>query len=118
MRKAQSRQIVTVGFAAAGTMPHPGVLAKTRLKKAGGSLVMTVPASARNLLNLVEGQEMAVSVEGSKVVMEPMPTAKAMRVRQPKYTLDELVAGMNPDAHRTEEERAWMEEPPAGREIW
>lgn len=117
-RDARSGQFVTVGFATSGPMPGAGFLAKTRLKKAGGSLVMTVPASARNLLHLTEGQEMAVSVEGSKVVMEPMPRAKAMRVRRPKYTLDELVAGMNPDAPPSDEERAWMDAPPAGREAW
>lgn len=109
---------VIVGFATSGPMPGSGFLAKTRLKKAGGSLVMTVPASARNLLNLAEGQEMAVSVEGTRVIAEPVSSAKPMRVRRPKYTLDELVAGMNPDAPLTDEERAWMDEPPMGREIW
>lgn len=95
-----------------------GFLAKTRLKKAGGSLVMTVPASARNLLNLSEGQEMAVSVEGDRVIVEPVRPAKSMRIQRPKYSLDELIAGMHPDTPLTDEERAWMNEPPSGREIW
>ena len=116
-RNARSGQFV-IGFATSGPMPGAGFLAKTRLKKAGGSLVVTMPAAARNLLHLTEGQEMAVSVEGSKVVMEPMPTAKPLRVRRPKYTLEELVAGMNPDAPLSDEERAWMDAPPVGREIW
>jgi antitoxin ChpS len=94
------------------------VLAKTRLKKSGGSLVVTVPASARNLLHLTEGQEMAVSVEGTRVVMEPVAAQPPTRVRRPKYTLDELVAGMDADAPLTDEERAWLEAPPAGREAW
>ena len=79
---------------------------------------MTVPASARNLLQLVEGQEMSVSVEGTRVVIEPVTAATPTRVRGPKYALDELVAGMDPDAPLTAEERAWMDEPPVGREIW
>jgi antitoxin ChpS len=79
---------------------------------------MTVPAPARKLLHLTEGQEMAVSVEGSKVIMEPAPVGEVMQTRQPKYTLDELVAGMNPDAPLTDEERAWTDALPAGREIW
>jgi antitoxin ChpS len=95
-----------------------GALATTRLKRAGGSLVVTVPASARNLLNLTEGQEMSVSVVGSTVVLEPMPTARPMRVRRPKYTLDELVADANPDAGLSDEERAWQDEKPMGREVW
>ena len=99
-------------------MPATGFLAKTRLKKAGGSLVMTMPASARNLLRLTEGQEMAVSVQGTKVVLEPMPTRKPMQVRRPKYTLDELVAGMDPDVSPEDAENPWMDAAPAGREIW
>jgi antitoxin ChpS len=116
-RSVRSGGFVTLGVATSGLASDTGFLAKTRLKKAGGSLVMTVPASARNLLHLTEGQEMAVSVEGSRMVMEPMPRA-LLRVRRPKYTLDELVAGMNPDAPLTEEVSAWADEPPAGREIW
>lgn len=95
-----------------------GTLAKTRLKRAGGSLVVTVPASARNLLNLTEGQEMSVSVVGSTVVLEPIPTARPLRARPPKYTLDELVATANLDADLSDEERAWHDVPPVGRETW
>jgi len=95
-----------------------GVLAKTTLKRAGGSLVVTVPASARNLLELTEGQEMSVSVVGSAVVFEPTPKPRSMHVRRPKYTLDELVADANPDAGLSDEERAWQDEPPVGREVW
>jgi antitoxin ChpS len=117
-RHVGSGRFVTAGLATSGPTSGTGFLAKTRLKKSGGSLVMTVPAPARNLLHLTEGQEMAVSVEGSKVIMEPVPVGRPVRARRPKYTLDELVAGMNPDVPLTDEERAWMDEPPAGREIW
>ncbi len=44
----------------------------SRLKKAGGSLVLTVPAAARNMLGLTEGQEMIVSVKGRQVIAEPV----------------------------------------------
>ena len=95
------------------------VLTHTTLKKAGGSLVMTVPAPARHALGLAEGTEMSVAVEGSRLVLEAVAPAQAdLRVRRPKYTLDELVAGMNPDAPLTAEEQEWMEAAPAGREIW
>ncbi|HEY0919390.1 hypothetical protein [Devosia sp.] len=96
-----------------------GYLATTRLKKAGGSLVMTVPAAARDLLRLTEGQEMMVSVEGAKVIVEPMPApTPAVHVRRPKYTLEELLADADPQAPLSEEERAWHDTPPAGRETW
>jgi antitoxin ChpS len=117
-RSAISGQFISAGFATTGPALPPGVLGSTKLKKAGGSLVATVPAAARNLLHLQEGQEMIVKVEGHRVVMEPMAAARPMRARAPKYTLDELLAGANPDAPMNEEERAWHDEPPAGREIW
>ncbi|MBN9308894.1 antitoxin [Devosia sp.] len=93
------------------------VLAHTRLKKAGGSLVVTVPAAARRLLHLSDGQEMAVSVEGSKVVLVPVVEEKSMHARRPKYTLDELLAESRP-AELTEEERAWHDGLPVGQESW
>lgn len=110
-RSAQSGRFVTAGFTL-------GPLGSTRLKKSGGSLVATVPAAARNLLQLQEGQDMAVTVEGNRVILEPISTAPAVGVRRPKYTLEELLAGSDPEAPRTEDERAWQDEPPAGREIW
>jgi antitoxin ChpS len=116
-RNQQSGQSRAVS-AVTGPKRSAGFLATTRLKKSGGSLVMTVPAPARKLLHLTEGQEMAVSVEGSKVIVEPASAGKVMQTRQPKYTLDELVAGMNPDTPLTNEERAWTDASPAGREIW
>ncbi len=94
-----------------------GVLARTRLKKAGGSLVVTMPAAARNLLHLHEGQELAISVEGSRVVMEPVSEPSPVRVRRPKYTLDELLAA-TADAPLTDDERDWQDAPAAGRETW
>lgn len=125
-RKASSRtakrsnrdgRFVTVGFATGPALP-PGVVASTRLKKAGGSLVATVPAAARHMLHLTEGQELAVKVEGSKLTMEPMPKATPQRVRRPRYTLDELVAGMEPAAAMSDDEKAWNDAPAAGREVW
>ncbi|WP_354040332.1 AbrB/MazE/SpoVT family DNA-binding domain-containing protein [Devosia sp. UYZn731] len=94
------------------------IRASAVLKKAGGSLVMTLPAAVRKALGLTEGAELSLAVEGSRVVMEPVTATVMQRVRRPKYTLDELVAGMNPEAPMTEEERSWYDAAPVGREIW
>lgn len=83
---------------------------KAVLKKAGGSLVMTVPAAARNTLHLHEGQEMAVTVEGERLVLEPA-------VKRRKYTLDDLLAQCDFDTPYSDEERAWLDAPPVGREM-
>ena len=61
---------------------------------------------------------MSLVEDGSRVMAEPLETVAAPRFRKPKYTLDELVAGMNPDAPLTENERAWVNDPAKGREVW
>jgi antitoxin ChpS len=37
--------------------------------------------------------------------------------RKPKYTLEELVAQCDPNAPLSEEDRAWLDAPPVGREV-
>lgn len=105
----------------AGPLPAARVakaIQTIKLKKAGGSLMMTVPASARDALHLSEGQEMTVAVEGESLVLKPVAKVSAALIRKPRYTLDELVAQCSPNAALTDEERAWMDEPAAGNETW
>jgi antitoxin ChpS len=95
------------------------IRAKTSLKPAGGSLVMTVPAVVRKALGYTQGTELAVSVDDGKMIIEAVEPAKpALRVRRPKYTLDELLNDTNSDTPMTDEERAWQNAAPVGREIW
>jgi antitoxin ChpS len=89
-------------------------LAKSVLKKSGGSLVVTVPASARKALKLEAGTALNVSVEGERLIFEPD------RAARPKYTLAQLLAeekaaGIQP---RKRVNRAWLNMKPVGREIW
>lgn len=93
------------------------VLGTTRLKRAGGSLMTTIPSAARNMLHLTEGQEMTVSVEGARVVLEPV-AASAKRVRVPRYTLDELVSQCEAEPMVSDETRVWQDAPAEGREVW
>ena len=72
---------------------------------------MTVPARARDALQLTEGQQMTVSVEGTRLVLEPSQPAR------PAYTLDELLAQCDFDQPYSDEERAWLDAPPVGREL-
>ena len=85
-------------------------LTRAVLKKAGGSLVVTVPASARDALHLTAGMEMSVSVDGDKLVLEPARP-------RPKYTIDELIAKCDLDAPYPDEAREWIDAPPVGREL-
>lgn len=88
-----------------------GLTSRTTLKKAGGSLIMTVPARARDALHLTEGQELTVAVDGNRLVLEP---AKPQR---PSYTLDALLADCDFDQPYSDEERAWIDAEPVGREL-
>ena len=85
----------------------------TTVKKAGGSLMVTVPAPLRDALRLSEGQELTVTVEGGRLVYE----AKARRRRRSKYTLEELLAQCDFSQPYSEEELAWLNAPPVGREV-
>lgn len=108
-RIARNGQFRSMHSAKGDALP-PGVLGHTRLKKSGGSLIATVPASARDTLHLHEGQEMAVMVEGETLVLKPA-------VQRPKYTLEELLAQCDFDAPYSDEERAWLDAEPVGREL-
>ncbi|GAK71795.1 putative toxin-antitoxin system antitoxin component [Agrobacterium rubi TR3 = NBRC 13261] len=91
----------------------------SKLKRAGGSLVLTVPAAARNMLGLTEGQEMIVSVRGRQVIAEAAPSSSGtIKVRQPKYTLDELLNGHDANSPLTPEQEAWVNAPAVGNEVW
>ncbi|WP_366656896.1 hypothetical protein [Fodinicurvata sp. EGI_FJ10296] len=102
----------------AGSATDKRVVGKSRVKKSGGSLITTIPIAARNLAHVEDGQEWAFSVEGRRIIMEPVEKEKPVRVRRPRYTLDELLDGSNPDVPMTDEEKAWDDAPAMGREAW
>ena len=81
------------------------------LKKAGGSLIVTVPARARDALHLSAGQEMLVAVEGNRLVLE------VSRRSRPKYSIDELIAKCDPSAPYPDGAREWIDAPAVGREL-
>lgn len=78
------------------------------LKKAGGSLIVTVPASIRDALHLAEGQHLDVGLDDGAIVLRPA---------RPRYSLEELVAKCDFDQPYSDEERAWLDKAPAGREL-
>jgi len=86
------------------------IAVRTTLKKAGGSVVMTVPASVRHELNLAAGDAVNVTAEKGRVIVEP--------VRRLKPTLEDILLKCNPDAPLSAEEQAWRDDKPVGGEIW
>ncbi len=72
--------------------------------KWGNSLGIRLPRHIADLLNLSLKDRMSCSIEDGKLVLEP--------IRQPKYTLEELLAGIEEPG----EEVSWGK--PQGKEAW
>src|SRR5579885_553819 len=79
------------------------------LRRAGGSLTLTIPRAVVKALGLVEGARIGVSVDEGRLIAEP--------ARSRRFTLDELLAQCDPNASLTAEDQAWLSDPPAGDEL-
>lgn len=75
------------------------------LRKAGGSLVMTVPRAFVEQNGLSEGSKVELHILGKKMIVE-VPT-------RPQYKLEDLLAEMPDVLPRVE---GWDEMPPSGLE--
>jgi antitoxin ChpS len=81
----------------------------TNLRKVGGSIMLAVPRALLDILRLQPGARVGIAVQSGRLVVEPHP--------RPRYTLDELLAQCDPQSPRSKEEREWLEDKPAGREL-
>jgi antitoxin ChpS len=72
------------------------------LRRAGGSLVLTIPRTYTRALGLTEGERVGVSVAEGKLVVDP-----ATRQR-PRYRLSDLVAECDPAGALTAEDEHWL----------
>lgn len=79
------------------------------LRKVGGSVMLALPPAILDLLRLRPGAKVDVAVQSGRLVVQPQ--------RRPRYTLDELLAQCNPKRSRSNEEREWVRDKPAGREL-
>ena len=81
----------------------------TNLRKVGGSVMLAVPRAVLDVLGLRPGAKVGIAIERGRLVVEPP--------KRPRYTLDELLAQCNSKAHRTKEEREWLDNKRVGREL-
>jgi len=81
----------------------------TSLRKVGGSVMLAVPPALLDILGLRPGVKVGMAVESGRLVVEPR--------QRPRYTLDELLARCDPKAARSQEDREWLDNKPAGAEI-
>lgn len=80
----------------------------TNLRKVGGSVMLAVPPAILDLLHLHAGATVGIAVDAGRLVVEPSP--------QPHYTLDELLALCDASAELSDEDRAWLDDKPVGKE--
>jgi antitoxin ChpS len=81
----------------------------TTLRKVGGSIMMVVPPAILDQLQLQVGAAVALTVDGERLIVEPP--------RKPRYTLDELLEQCDSNVPLSDEDRAWMNLRPVGKEL-
>ncbi len=79
------------------------------LRKVGGSVMLALPPAFLESTSLAAGRQVAVSMEGDRLVIEPQ--------KRPRHTLSELLAQCDADAPMSDEEREWLESGRTGQEI-
>jgi antitoxin ChpS len=81
----------------------------TTLRNVGGSVMFAIPKSILEGLGLSPNTQVGLSVSDGRLIVEPHP--------RPRYTLAELIEQCDLSAPTTEENQAWLEAKPTGREI-
>lgn len=80
----------------------------TNLRKVGGSVMLAVPPTLLDLLDLQAGAQVDIGIEAGRLVVVPRP--------RPRYALEDLLAQCDPSAP-DETDRDWLDSPPVGREL-
>lgn len=79
------------------------------LRTVGGSVVMAIPKRLLELVHLQTGAQVNIDVQDGKLIVAP--------VKKAHYTMAQLLAQCDGTRPMTEEERDWLDAPPAGLEI-
>lgn len=81
----------------------------TNLRKVGGSVMLAVPPSLLDVLNLSAGAKVGLAVNNGKLVVEPQD--------RPRYSMAELLAASDYSQPQPPEEREWVDAPSVGDEL-
>lgn len=81
-----------------------------QFRKWGNSLAVRIPKSVADAIGASDGKRVELTVRNGALVLQPLAKPK----RKPRYSLDELLAGMTRD--NVPRETAWG--PPRGNEVW
>ena len=81
------------------------------LKKWGNSLAARIPAAIVKTLKIGVDQKVEIEAEDGKIILTP--------IKEMEYNLDELLGQCSEDQFALDDEdRAWVEAQPVGKEIW
>lgn len=81
----------------------------THLRKVGGSVMLAVPRTLLDVLDLRPGAKVGIAVESGRLVVKPK--------QRPRYSLAELLAQCDRKAPRVKEEQEWLDSKPLGGEL-
>ena len=81
----------------------------TNLRKVGGSVMLAVPPALLDTLNLAVGAKVNIGIEDVRLAVTP-------KIRT-SHALEELLAQCEDSAPDGDEDRAWLDSAPAGREL-
>ncbi|AFY74773.1 growth regulator [Synechococcus sp. PCC 7502] len=82
---------------------------RTSLRKVGGSIMLAVPPSFLDMLQLQAGSIVGITVDDGKIIVTPQLKSG--------YSLDELLEQCDPDAPITDEDQEWFDLKPIGLEL-
>ena len=81
----------------------------TNLRKVGGSVMLAVPPALLDVLQIGVGSAVDIGIDSGRLIIQP-------RVR-PIYTLDQLLAQCIETDAPPDEDRAWIDAKPIGKEL-
>ncbi|NWO09122.1 AbrB/MazE/SpoVT family DNA-binding domain-containing protein [Chromohalobacter salexigens] len=80
----------------------------TNLHRVGGSVMMSVPRTLLDQLDLHAGSQVEIEIDHGRLIVKPV---------KPLYSLEELLAQCDTTADMSASEREWLNAAPIGREL-
>jgi antitoxin ChpS len=84
----------------------------TNLRKVGGSVMLAIPRAILDIMRVEAGATVRLAMDGERLIIVPQ--------KKPRYTLEELLDQCkmgSETVEQAEEDRAWVNLPPVGREL-
>lgn len=81
----------------------------TKLRKVGGSVMLSIPPALLDVLNLTENTEVGLAIDNGCLVVGPSV--------QPRYTMAELLAASDYSQPQSPEDREWVDSSAVGGEL-